>query len=134
MSLPFETAFTKGGVCQFSDFGVSSQGYFGWSGYGGSQFFWNPEHKISFAYVPLNYENTYMRHINILHIINKIVYKGATEEESKTPERPSHWQKLTPLDSGTIHFLKYLRNIHKDGKHGSLEQLKLVENGEKESF
>jgi len=62
MMLKIETEFTKGGVCQYSNFSLAAEGYFGWVGYGGSIFFWNPTHKISFAYVPLNYDDSYMRH------------------------------------------------------------------------
>ena len=39
---------TKGGV------GVFDEGFYGWFGKGGSYFVWNPELKISFAYIPLN--------------------------------------------------------------------------------
>lgn len=60
--------FTKGGFCKFnqelvrenpshleSDFHNDRTGYYGWMGLGGSILQWNPEHKISFAYVPRLY-------------------------------------------------------------------------------
>lgn len=38
------------------------EGYFGWMGLGGSILQWNPEHNISFAYVPTDL--MYLDHIN----------------------------------------------------------------------
>jgi len=42
------TDFTQGGVSK-SDI---VEGFYGWFGFGGSVFQWNPELNISFAYVP----------------------------------------------------------------------------------
>ncbi len=56
--------FTKGGVNAFKCslipdpvffdhlFYLQREGFYGWMGYGGSVFQWNPDLKISFAYVP----------------------------------------------------------------------------------
>jgi len=41
-----QTFFSQGGIAKLDS------GYFGWVGYGGSCFQWNPELQISFAYVP----------------------------------------------------------------------------------
>ena len=42
----------QGGVCKFGDYGEGRDGYYGWFGYGGSVFQWNPELKIGFAFTP----------------------------------------------------------------------------------
>ena len=45
------TNFTQGGVNKFEEKGgVGRDGYYGWFGYGGSVFEWNPELKIGFGY------------------------------------------------------------------------------------
>ena len=36
---------------------TGGEGYVGWMGYGGSIFQWHPEEKISFSYVPFDYNN-----------------------------------------------------------------------------
>ena len=56
------THFTQGGFNYFTklenmneaekNMYVNWEGYYGWFGYGGSIFQWNPELKIGFAYVP----------------------------------------------------------------------------------
>ena len=64
----FITNFTKGGFAKFQDdqdpslteyerhctdqLNKGREGYYGWMGLGGSIFQWNPELKISIAYVP----------------------------------------------------------------------------------
>lgn len=49
----FQSNFSQGGINKFSEKdGVGRDGYFGWFGYGGSVFQWNPELKIGFAYTP----------------------------------------------------------------------------------
>jgi len=49
--LGYQQYFTQGGVASWKEGDVRA-GFFGWSGYGGSCFQWNPELGISFAYVP----------------------------------------------------------------------------------
>ena len=58
--------FTKGGFAQYqvypaetelqaqsnSQMNEGREGFYGWSGFGGSIFQWHPELQISFAYVP----------------------------------------------------------------------------------
>ena len=46
------TNFTQGGVNKFGDYEEGREGYYGWFGYGGSVFQWNPDLRIGFAYVP----------------------------------------------------------------------------------
>ena len=49
----FQLCVILGGINKFSEEGgVGRDGYFGWFGYGGSVFQWNPELKIGFAYTP----------------------------------------------------------------------------------
>ena len=44
---------SSGGINKFSEEGgVGRDGFFGWFGYGGSVFQWNPELQIGFAYTP----------------------------------------------------------------------------------
>lgn len=45
------TNFTQGGVEKFTE-ETGREGYYGWFGYGGSVFQWNPELRIGFAFVP----------------------------------------------------------------------------------
>ena len=49
------TSFTNGGVAydMFTD-PTSQGGFYGWGGFGGSVWQWNPEMELSFAYVPLD--------------------------------------------------------------------------------
>lgn len=58
-----QVVFTQGGVSAFhahqpdfdefqTAFNVGREGFFGWTGYGGSVFQWHPEHQIGFGYVP----------------------------------------------------------------------------------
>jgi len=48
-----QSNFTQGGVNKFEEEGGAGRdGYFGWFGYGGSVFQWNPELQIGFAYTP----------------------------------------------------------------------------------
>ena len=50
-----------------------------------------------------------MRHIKIFHLVNELVQGGVKSEESKTPERPPHWQKMTPLDKKTLGYFKLIK-------------------------
>jgi len=61
--LVMDTVFTQGGVAEFSmqddkagkyEKGLNNgrHGFYGWMGYGGSVFQWNPEHEVGFGYVP----------------------------------------------------------------------------------
>jgi len=45
------TNFTQGGVEKFTK-ETGREGYYGWFGYGGSVFQWNPELRVGFAFVP----------------------------------------------------------------------------------
>ena len=45
------TNFTQGGVNEFDE-ASGRNGYYGWFGYGGSVFQWNPDLRIGFAYTP----------------------------------------------------------------------------------
>jgi len=47
----YQVLFTEGGVASFKGDEVTD-GFYGWSGYGGSCFQWNPELGVSFAYIP----------------------------------------------------------------------------------
>ena len=62
-----QTIFTRGGMCYFSKAQTKDpasymtrrivqdkDGFYGWNGFGGSVFMWNPELKIGFSYVPTN--------------------------------------------------------------------------------
>ena len=46
-----DTNFTQGGINKFEEEG-GRDGYYGWFGYGGSVFQWNPDLKIGFGYTP----------------------------------------------------------------------------------
>ena len=85
----FISHFTKGGFAKFQDdqdpsltecerhctdqINKGREGYYGWMGLGGSIFQWNPELKISIAYVPFE--------LNILDLYNtrgKMLQKAVT--------------------------------------------------------
>ena len=72
--MALSTAFTQGGVAEFSMKGVQAEsfgralnmgreGYIGWMGLGGSIFQWHPKHKIGFGYVPTS--------LNVLDMLNE---------------------------------------------------------------
>jgi len=50
------TKLFNSGVSTYTDLKTDGtnprEGYFGWGGYGGSSLFWNPDLKISVAYIP----------------------------------------------------------------------------------
>ena len=58
-----DTNFTQGGVNKFEEDG-GRDGYYGWFGYGGSVFQWNPDLKIGFGYTPtlLHWQDPFTNH------------------------------------------------------------------------
>ena len=58
-----DTNFTQGGVNKFEEDG-GRDGYYGWFGYGGSVFQWNPNLKIGFGYTPtlLHWQDPFTNH------------------------------------------------------------------------
>ena len=74
-----ETTFTKGGVATFDDNFVG-EGFYGWMGYGGSLFCWNPTLKISFAYVPSDFTYEYERAGELMEVFKECAYNVKVKE------------------------------------------------------
>ncbi|XP_071747483.1 esterase/beta-lactamase LipL [Lepeophtheirus salmonis] len=82
--LGFSTRFTLGGVSQFTieksknpDLEIVSKnrdGFYGWMGFGGSVFQWEPEKEIGFAYVP-----TFLEWYDMLNTKGSVLQKTVVE-------------------------------------------------------